>query len=182
MVMIEIEDDVLADAADGGDAAMFECRGNLRRGRFQWLFLLAEPDGLDSVPGDAFRQPSCNGFDFRKFRHGLYFPEKWLLLQFTERLLQFLLRVHDDGAVPRHRLFQWLAGNQQETNAVFSGLHCNFVSAIEDDQRAILGVSGRFRVGPAYAFGRHSERAGGVAEFSVSREYIGERVPSRFDR
>ncbi len=122
LVMIEIEDDVLAHAADGGDAAMFECCGNLRRGRFQWLFLLAEPDGLDSVPGDAFRQPSCNGFDFRKFRHGLLL-QKSSLLQLTERLLQFLLRVHDDGAVPCHRLFQWLAGNQQETNAVDSGLH-----------------------------------------------------------
>ena len=69
--------------------------------------------------------------------------QKRALIQFVEGLLELLLRVHHDGAVPGHRLFQRLAGDQQEADAVFAGLHGDFIAAIEEDQRAVVGFGGR---------------------------------------
>src|SRR6266404_380618 len=69
--MIKVEDDVLTHAADGRDAAVFEGRGNCRRGRFQGLFFLAQPDRFDDVSGDSFGEAACNGFDLGEFGHGI---------------------------------------------------------------------------------------------------------------
>ncbi len=68
-ILLEIEDNVFAHSADGGDAALFERRDDFRRGRFQRLFLLAQPDGFDHVSGDAFGEAAGDGFDFGKFGH-----------------------------------------------------------------------------------------------------------------
>jgi hypothetical protein len=69
MILIQVEDDMFAHAADGGDTAMFKdlrdrgCRG------LQGLFFLAEPDGFDDVSGDAFGEAAGDGFDFGEFGH-----------------------------------------------------------------------------------------------------------------
>ena len=55
---------------------------------------------------------------------------------------QLLLRVHHDWAVPGHWLLQRLSGDQQEADAIFAGLHGDFVAAVKQDQRAIIGFEG----------------------------------------
>src|SRR6476646_1827375 len=92
--------------------------------------------------------------------------QKRALLQLLERIAQLLLRVHHDWAVPRHRLLQRLAGNQQKADAVLTGLHGDFVAAVKEDKRAIISVRRRSGVEPVDAFRRHRQRAGGIAEFS----------------
>ena len=93
-----------------------------------------------------------------------------------------LLRVHHDRAVPRHRLLERLARDQEEPHAVVAGLHRDLVAAVEEHERAVVRPRGRLRVRPADAFGRHRQRAGGVAELRVAREDIGERMPRGLDR
>src|SRR5512134_3908980 len=44
------------------------------------------------------------------------------VLELTERLAQFRLRVHHDWPVPRHRLLDRLARHEQEPDALVSGL------------------------------------------------------------
>src|SRR5687767_8329261 len=58
-------------------------------------------------------------------------------LQVADRLLNFLPRVHDDRSIPRDRLFDRLARDQQKADAVFARLDDHLVAAIEDDQRAV---------------------------------------------
>lgn len=53
------------------------------------------------------------------------------LPQLVESLLQFFLRVHDDGPVPGDRFFDRLARYQKKANAFLSGLYDHFVAAIE---------------------------------------------------
>ena len=53
-----------------GDAALLQRGDDCRRGRFQRLFLLAEPDGFHDISGDALGQAAGDGFDFGKFGHG----------------------------------------------------------------------------------------------------------------
>ena len=60
--------------------------------------------------------------------------QKRPLLQLLERIPQLFLRVHHDWPVPGHRFLQRLAGNQQKADAVFAGLHGDFVAAVEEDQ------------------------------------------------
>ena len=43
-------------------------------------------------------------------------------LQLVVRLLQFFSRVHHDGPVPGHGLFERLARHQQEPDALIAGL------------------------------------------------------------
>ena len=42
---------------------------DLFRGRLQRLGLLAQPDRLDDVAGDALVEPARDGFNFGKFGH-----------------------------------------------------------------------------------------------------------------
>ena len=44
-------------------------------------------------------------------------------LRFCHGLSQLLLCVHDDRIVPRHRLFNWLAGNQEKTDTSLAGFN-----------------------------------------------------------
>jgi len=65
----QVKHDMFAGTADVGDL-LGEKRGfNFGCGRFQRLGFGAEPDGFDHVPCEAFREPACDGFDFRKFWH-----------------------------------------------------------------------------------------------------------------
>src|SRR5581483_7242196 len=108
-------------------------------------------------------------------------PEKRALLQFFEGLAQFLLRVHYDRSIPGNRLLEGLARNQQEAHAVFAGLDLHFVAAVEQYERAILGLRGRRGIQPIDHFGRHGERAGGIAEFAAAREDVSEGVAGGLD-
>ena len=53
-------------------------------------------------------------------------------LQVGHGLTDLLLRVHHDGSVPRHRLFDRLTRYQQEANPFIASLHANFIAAIEE--------------------------------------------------
>ena len=55
-------------------------------------------------------------------------------VQFRNCLAELLLRIHDDRTVPGHRFFDRLTGDQQESNAVRTGLHADLVSAIKEDE------------------------------------------------
>jgi hypothetical protein len=52
-------------------------------------------------------------------------------LQFRQRLAQLLLRVHDDGTIPRHRFFDRLTRDQQKADALITGLNDDLISAVE---------------------------------------------------
>ena len=56
------------------------------------------------------------------------------LLKLGDRLPELLLRVHDDRSVPRHRLFDRLAGHEQEPDALVAGLHRHFIAVVENDE------------------------------------------------
>ena len=54
--------------------------------------------------------------------------------------LQLGLGVHHDRAVPRDRLFERLAGDEQETDAFRTGLHDDLVAAVEEHERVVFRV------------------------------------------
>ena len=68
------------------------------------------------------------------------------LFELRERLPELLLRVHYDGAVPRHGLLQGFSRNQQEADAVLPGLHHHLIAPVKEDQRAVVRLRGRVRV------------------------------------
>ena len=55
--------------------------------------------------------------------------------QLGNRLLKFDLRVHHGRAVPSDRLFDRLAGDQQEADAILPGLHRDLAAAVEQHNR-----------------------------------------------
>src|SRR5581483_10973375 len=80
-------------------------------------------------------------------------------VQLVEGLLQLGLGVHDDRAVPRDRLADRLAGNEQEADAVVAGLHRHLVAGVEQNQRAITGLLACHDLGVAVgALSQHAER------------------------
>src|SRR5437588_1356250 len=101
--------------------------------------------------------------------------------QFLVRVLQLSLRVHHDWTVPRHRFLERFAGNQQEADAILAGLHCDFISAIKEDERPVICPGWWNSLKPFDAFGGHCERGGCVAKFAASREDVGESMTGRFD-
>src|SRR5438445_9682386 len=100
--------------------------------------------------------------------------------QFLVRVLQLSLRVHHNGAVPGHWFLEGLAGNQQEADAILAGLHCDFISAIKEDERPIICPCWWNSLKPFDAFGGHRERGGCVAKFATSREDVGKSMTGRF--
>src|SRR5260370_18918013 len=62
--------------------------------------------------------------------------------QFVECLAELLLRVHHDGAIPRHGLFERLARNQQKADAFFACLYHQLVAATQEHQRTVAGLCG----------------------------------------
>src|SRR5205807_67085 len=51
-------------------------------------------------------------------------------VELRERVPELLLRVHDDGTVPGHRLPERLAGDEQESDAVPARLDLHLVAAV----------------------------------------------------
>ena len=74
-VSFQVENDVFAHAADGGDTGVVQGCGDFCCGGFQRFFFWAEPDGFDAVSGDAFGEAAGDGFDFGEFGHGDCFQE-----------------------------------------------------------------------------------------------------------
>jgi hypothetical protein len=70
LTWFQVEDDMFAHAANSDDTAVFEGRGDCRRGRLQRLFLLAQPDRFNDLSRDPFGKAAGDGFDFGQFRHG----------------------------------------------------------------------------------------------------------------
>jgi len=83
-------------------------------------------------------------------------------------LAELLLRVHHDAAVPGDGFFEWLAGDEQEADAVVTGLHRDFVAAVEEHERPGVRAGRRRGVQPADRLSGHFERLGGVAEFAAA--------------
>ncbi len=102
--------------------------------------------------------------------------QKCPLLQLIIRLLQLRLRVHDDWAIPRNGLLQGFPGHQQKANPILTRLHLNMISAVEENERAVVRLSRRRYVRPAKALRRHRQRSGCVAKFSAARKYIRESM------
>ena len=72
-------------------------------------------------------------FHFRRIRKSVLLflrgLEECAFFQLPKCLAELLLRVHHDGAVPGDGFFEWLAGDEQEADAVVTGLHRDFVAA-----------------------------------------------------
>ena len=96
------------------------------------------------APGRPSLQPMCEA---SRSRHVSFLQES-AFAQLSEGLLKLLLGIHHDRAVPGYRLFEWLARNQEEANAIFSGLHRNFVAPIEQNEGTVVGLDGRRSVEP----------------------------------
>ena len=75
-------------------------------------------------------------------------------------------------AVPGDGFFEWLAGDEQEADAVVTGLHRDFVTAVEEHERPGVRGGRQRGVQPADRLSGHFERLGGVAEFAAAL-YIG---------
>ena len=108
--------------------------------------------------------------------------QKRSFLQFFKCVAEFVLGVHHDRAVPGDRFLQGLAGDRGEANAVVAGVDGDFVAAVEQNQRAVLGRRGRDRLQPLDSFGRDRQGPRRVAEFAAAGEDVGERVTGRFNR
>src|SRR5580658_9895619 len=115
----------------------------------------------------------------RRFARALLMPDEFARLQFVHRLLQLGLRVHHDRPVPRHRLLERLAADKQEANPLRPGLHHDLVAAIEENERVVLRVVDRLRIGIDPRLGQHSPRRRCVAKRPRSREDISKCVACR---
>ena len=60
-------------------------------------------------------------------------------MELAEGLLELVLGVHDDGAVPGDGLLEGLAGDEEKADAVLAGLDADFVAAIKEDKGAVVG-------------------------------------------
>src|SRR5215475_4799318 len=79
--------------------------------------------------------------------------------QFGNRLLQLGLGVHHDRAIPRNRLLDRLARDQQEPDALLAGLDRDLVSAVEQHERAVAGaLADQGLSALAFLLGQDSER------------------------
>ena len=77
----------------------------------------------------------------------LFVADEGAILQLAHGLAQFGLGVHDDGAIPRHRLLERLARDEQEADALRAGLHHDLVAAVKEHERMVFRVVDRRRVG-----------------------------------
>src|ERR1051325_12199155 len=103
--------------------------------------------------------------------------DKGAAAQLADRLLQFLLRIHDDRAVPGDRLLDRLPRHQQEADAALAGLHRDLVAAVEQHQRAIADQLAQQDLFAAdLLLGQNSERLRGGAKAAVAFEDVGEGV------
>src|SRR5271157_4392554 len=70
---LQVEDDVFANPSHMRDVGSLQNCRDFSCWRFQWLWLLAEPDRFDNVARDALVETSGNGFDFGQFGHSIQF-------------------------------------------------------------------------------------------------------------
>ena len=68
----------------------------------------------------------------RTQEHGLFFEER-AVFELGEGLLELLLGVHDDGAVPGYGFAEGAAGDEEEADAVFAGFDGYFVAGVEQN-------------------------------------------------
>src|SRR5262245_4726892 len=105
------------------------------------------------------------------------------IAQLSDRLLQLGLGVHDDRAIPRNRLLDWLARDQQEPDALVAGLDRDLVSAVEQHERAVTGaLADQGLSALAFLLGQDAERLRRIAERARSREHVSEGLPRGLDR
>jgi len=57
--------------------------------------------------------------------------EEVALVKFLESLAEFVLGIHNDGAIPGDRFFERLTGNEQEADAIIASLDHEFIAAIK---------------------------------------------------
>ena len=76
---------------------------------------------------EGFISPGCGLATGRRL-------QKCAFPKFLVSLLELGLSVHHDWAVPGHRFLERPARNKQEANAVFAGLHCDFVTAVKQNK------------------------------------------------
>src|SRR5207237_105315 len=93
---------------------------------------------------------------------------------------QLRLGIHDDGSLPRHRLRDRPAGDEQEADALFARLYGDLVARIEQHERAVAGELRRAG-GVPDPFGPDRAGGGGVAEAAAALEDVGKGVVRRFD-
>lgn len=91
-------------------------------------------------------------------------------------MAEFCLGVHDDRPVPRDRLLNWLAGDEQEADAFRSGLDLNLIAAIEQDQGMVRRVILGLHVGIDTGLGEDRLRSRGIAKSSRAGENVGKRI------
>jgi hypothetical protein len=81
--------------------------------------------------GEAPSTAEDLAFDEAEFQRSSAVFDEGAGLQFRQRLAQLLLRVHDDGTIPRHRFFDRLTRDQQKADALITGLNDDLISAVE---------------------------------------------------
>src|SRR5262245_24582404 len=87
------------------------------------------------------------------------------IAQLGDRLLQLGLGVHHDRAIPRNRLLDRLARDQQEPDALVAGLHRDLVPAVEQHERAVAGaLADQGLSALAFLLGQDAERLRRIAE------------------
>ena len=95
--------------------------------------------GADTYPAGRAHRGADGRRLLRRAREGLscvaggpaFFLDEGAALQFVNCLAKLCLGVHHDGPVPRYRLLDWLAGDQQETDAFIAGLNSHLIAAVE---------------------------------------------------
>src|SRR6201996_9278431 len=133
------------------------------------------------LPASFAGARASDGFLPRLQGGGWPLPDKRPLPELGEGLLQLGLRVHHDRAVPGDRLLDRLAGDEQEADALFAGLHRHFVAAIEQNERAIAGSFAPHELIDAVGLlGEHAERRRSGAEIARTLEHIGEGMALDF--
>src|SRR5713101_2713118 len=93
-------------------------------------------------------------------------------LQLGNSLAKLFLRVHDDWAIPRHRLLDRLTRYQQEPDTLIGGLHHDLVATVEKHQRVITYLVFGLRVRIYGRFGQDRARIRRVSKSTGAREYV----------
>src|SRR5271168_4838394 len=94
--------------------------------------------------------------------------------QIVHRLADFSLGVHDDRPVPRDRLAQRPAGDQEEAHALVARLDADLIAGPEHHQRAVADlVAHQHLLAADLRFSQRPERLRGGGEIARTLEDIG---------
>src|SRR6185437_10519632 len=91
--------------------------------------------------------------------------------QLAVRLLQLFARVHHDGPVPGHRLFNGSARHEEKADALVARLHRHIVAIVEQHERPISGTLEYWCVRPD-TLREYSARIGRIAECARALEDV----------